>query len=918
MPGFESTGEKALRVITGHPFWVVAAVLLTLVLALDRIVDLQTGEPRLVVDPSVESLLPADDASRAYFDRFEATFDLGDTIVLALEDEDVFTAANLERVSRITERVEELDEVDRVTSLSRSVNIRSEDGALVVEPFYDEVPQTAHGLADLRRRALEDPIYAGNLVSPDARVSVVIVHLLDLTDAEVQASGIDARVREIAAEEWSHAPFRTTGTAHVKTALNDVIVSDMTVIVPITWLLMAIVAYVSFRSIRSVIVTLLSIQVSVLLTIGFIAYQYETLNQVTSAVPSILFVIGLAYAIHILAAYYDALRGGLGGAEGSESPVLLALRKVTVPVLFTGFTTAAGFFSLATSPLDAIRQYGIAVGVGVLLTMGVSLTFAPALLQLLPTPRNVRRRAANEGFDRWLLALARFDVRHRNAILMAGIALALVSLVGMLRIEIGYDFVSSFKAQHPVRVDFEAINGVLEGANAFNVGLETSVTEGFKDPENLRILEDLQAWLVAQPEIGGSTSFADYVKALHQGIQGGEPAWFRVPESRELVSQLLILGENEEMDRFVDVDFQRANIEIRTTAMNSREVLPLVERIERRLADVPDHILTHVTGESVLVSRTMDSMAFGQATSMLTAFASILVILTVLFASFRTGLLALVPNVLPVLVYFGILGWAGIELNTTTGIVACLVLGIAVDDTIHLFSHFNQGARRHASEEQGVAHALLSIGRPVTSTTVALFLGFLCLMFSDMRTQFEFGWLAAATLAVAWVVDMTFTPALAARLKIVTIWDIITLDLGEEPQRSIPLFHGLTANQSRVAASMATIDSFEAGDQVFTHAEPGDFMYVVIDGELEVYRHSGDGRVHLTKLGRGAVLGEIALFNGVRSADVQALTDARLLRLTEDDLQRIHRRRPRIGARLYANLSRALAQRVVRLTERVI
>jgi hypothetical protein len=313
----------------------------------------------------------------------------------------------------------------------------------------------------------------------------------------------------------------------------------------------------------------------------------------------------------------------------------------------------------------------------------------------------------------------------------------------------------------------------------------------------------------------------------------------------------------------------------------------------------------------------MDDIAFGQAASLVAAFGSIFVILAILFTSFRVGFVALIPNVLPVLIYFGILGWAGIELNTTTAMVACIVLGIAVDDTIHLLSHFNRGAKNRADAEWGIKHALVSVGRPVTYTTIALCLSFVCFMFSDMRTQFELGWLAAATLACAWLIDMTFTPALAARLRIVTIWDVISLDLGRDPQRSIPLFEGLTTNQAKVAACMGTMTRFGASDRVFKTSEPGDFLYVVIDGRLKVSVQSSEGEVVLNELARGAVLGEIALFNGVRSADVDAITDVRMLRLDLDDFHCIRRRRPRIGAQLYANLNRVQAQRVVALTDRM-
>jgi hypothetical protein len=335
------------------------------------------------------------------------------------------------------------------------------------------------------------------------------------------------------------------------------------------------------------------------------------------------------------------------------------------------------------------------------------------------------------------------------------------------------------------------------------------------------------------------------------------------------------------------------------------------------LADLPSHLAATVTGNTVLISRTMDAIALGQALSLGTAFLIIYAILVALFASFRVGFVALIPNALPVLIYFGILGWSGVTLNTTTGLVACLVLGIAVDDTIHLMAHFNAAAKRYADEGKGIVGAVRNVGRPVTYTTVALCLGFLCLLASSMNGQVEFGWLAALTLAVAWLVDVTFTPAIAGRMRIVTLWDILTLDLGEDPHKSIPLFAGLREAQARIAALMATICHLPEGSQLFKVGESGDEMYVVIDGELVASIATENGKLQLSEQRRGDVIGEVALFEGTRTADVHATTDVRLLRLTLADLQRLKRRYPRIGAQLYANLSQVLADRVTSLTRRV-
>jgi hypothetical protein len=287
------------------------------------------------------------------------------------------------------------------------------------------------------------------------------------------------------------------------------------------------------------------------------------------------------------------------------------------------------------------------------------------------------------------------------------------------------------------------------------------------------------------------------------------------------------------------------------------------------------------------------------------------------FMSLRVGLIAMIPNVLPVLFYFGILGWSGITLNVTTGLVASIVLGIAVDDTIHFLGHFNTAAKQSASEKEGVRHAVMHVGRPVTYATSALCLGFLALTFSSLRQQAEFGVLAAVTLFLGWCCDLTFTPAIASRIRIVTLWEVLTLDLGENPHLAIPLFKGMSKAQARIVALMTEIVSAKAGERLIRLGEKGDGMYVVIEGRLRSSVET-DGRfVLLNTHARGDVLGEVGLFRGERTANVDCETDVRLLRLDPSNLARLRRRYPRVSAQLFRNLSDVLAQRLAAATSRL-
>jgi predicted RND superfamily exporter protein len=812
----------------------------------------------------------------------------------------------------MSERIEVLDGVHHVTGLANAINMRAVGGDLEVAPFIRDVPRDPGELERIQREAFDNPIYAGNLVNSRGTATAIFIYLEEMTDADFLELDLDGRIEAIAEEERGDARTMLAGGAVLKAANVRLAQYDVIRTTPFVALAMALVAFLAFRSVLGVLVTLTTIGLATAWTVGVIGASGRPMTMITLTVPAIVQTIGFAYAIHVVSAYYELIRErASGGGPPRGDAARLALAEVALPVLLTGLTTAVGFLSLTLSPLEAVREFGIFCVFAVIFTVITALFFPAAILTLLPEPQTP---PANEGRDRFgdgMAALAAFDLRHRHVIIAVSVVLAGFALFGVTRIRVGLDQVSVFPADHPVRMNFHAINEQLEGSSLFYVVLETDYRDAFKEPVNLREIADLQAWLASQPEVGGTTSLVDYVSLINRGFHENDPAYLKIPESKRLTSQLLFFGGNEELEKVVDSRYQTTSIVVRSQVVDTSDVAALIQRIEARLAELPDHLTARVTGNEVLVGEAIDALSRGQAVSLSMAFALIYVILAILFTSFRVGALALLPNAFPVVIFFGTLGLTGITLNPSTSLVACIVLGIAVDDTIHFLARFNTSAKRLADERKGAIEALRHVGRPVTFTTAALCLGFLVLCTSDAQTQVQFGALTCFTLLVAWLVDVTLTPALSSHLRIVSLWDILSLDLGRDPASSIPLFSGLRNSQARIVALMTSIRHYTKGQNIMETGESGDDMYVVLDGELAVCLRTDEGLEEVARLERGDAVGEVALFSGTRSADVQARTDVRLLRFTKDDLMRLRRRYPRIGAQVLENLSEILAERVM-------
>jgi predicted RND superfamily exporter protein len=905
--------------IARHPVAVLAAVVIFSFVTLAGLVDLRTGALRLVVDPSPESLLPAEGEEREIYERVRRMFGSDEPILIVLGTDEIFTRDMLERMVRLTRRLEKVDGVRRVLSLANGTNVRAADGDILIEPFLDPLPREAAEIARLRSDVLRNPLYNGTLVSEDARTTAVLVYLEPMSDQELAQRGIDGEITRVAREVvGDSAELWISGGPHLKVVLGAGLLTELAWMLPVIVGILTFVLWLSLRSVLGVVLPLASLLVALLWTLGTLAGLGRELNLVTVTVPALVLTIGFAYSIHVVGEYYGEADKP---AHRDSTPCELVertLEAVGLPVVLTGVTTAAGFLSLVYYPVPAIREFGMFNLLAVLFTMLSALTLVPAVLALVPVQRGHAQEEIKSGWlDRLAVGVGEFAARHRPFVIGSALVFTASCLAGIPRIRVANEVMGVLSPDHPIRADYEAINEHLGGAREMRILIETDAKGALLDPSTLGAIERLQKWLEGQPEVGKTVSIVDYVKVLHRALRDDDEAAFVIPESRSLVGQLLLFGASPDSQRLVDGSYQITNILVTTKVADSDAVRSLVDRIEARFEELPAHLQANVTGVDVVLGRVIDDTSRGQFSSMLMAFAQIYVLMALFFTSFRMGLFALFPNIPPIAFYFGALGWGGVTLNPSTGLVGCLALGIAVDDTIHFMSRFNVLARERGDEKAGAIETLRALIRPVSFTTIGLCLGFLVFLWSQNRGLGEFGMLAALALGLGWVVELTLTPAICSKLRIVTLWDLLRTDLGAQPQLEIPLFAGLSRRQARIFALMSELRPVQGGERLLNEGESGDEMFVIVRGKLAAFVERDGLRRELRTMGRGAVVGEVGHFTQKRSANVEALEDGMLIRFDPEDLERLRRVYPRTGAIVYRNLNRIQAERLAEQTGRL-
>jgi len=743
-----------------------------------------------------------------------------------------------------------------------------------------------------------------------------------------------------------------TGLPHFKAHSQAAMRTDLRRFVPVSLGIVVVVLALCFRSVRGILLPTMTILVTLVWTLGVMVLSGTPLSLGTISLPPLLLVLASAYCLHVLADYYEEAATGTSPAD----VVLHLLRSVGTPVVITAITTIVGFLSLTTNQIGSIRELGLFAAIGVAVAILLSLLVVPATLALLPLPKSTRGQHS-PALGRHLAGLASLGIENRRALIAATIALTVLCLTQVPNIQVDNNLYSFFRAGDPVREATDLVNERLVGSMAFYVVIDADQPGRMKKLDTLERIRALQQEIERLPGVDKTISFVDYAELLDRGSQAGgaegdivvdesgnviEPAGGAAPDAAdapaadpsagdappsttfwENPAQLdtvlqLVASSPKSFQRVIDKDFSRTHILVRTTLARSSEIRTLVERIAQLAAGLfPPELHARPTGNLILMTRTASDLVTGQIASLAMATAVIFAVMALMFLSVRVGLVAMIPNFVPVIVFFGLMGLTGAPLNLGTSIIASVVLGVVTDDTIHLMSRLSAEIKASADQRAAMLHTFASVGKPALYNSALLFFGFASLATSTFVPLEQFGILSAVTILVAILTELALFPALLATTRIITLWDLLGVKLGRDPHTMIPLFADLRPSQARLVALLAGLESHPPGTAVLRQGELGDQMYVIIDGRAQVVVEVDGERRQVKDLGRGDVFGEMGLIrSNERTADVVAESPLELMTVDQRAPHRVQRCYPRTAAQIFLNLAKILSDRLQRETAR--
>jgi len=740
--------------------WLIMAItLIVTVVAIFGVKGLSmTSDNRVFLGPKNPELV----ALKAFEDIYTPSSNV--FIVLQPEDGNIFTRSTLSAIEAITAEAWQLPYARRVDSLTNFQNTYANGlDDLVVENLVEDAKNlSAEQLTRIRKIALSDPLIAKRYVTQQGNLAAIDVTFIVRPEEEEEATvEIASRARELAAsieQQYPGTKLYLTGDIMLGATMGEATEDDIAILFPIMFVLIFVIAGILLRSVTATISAIAVLVVSVVFTMGLAGWLGYVLNPGSAIAPTIILTVAIADSIHIISGVLHLMSKGTAKREA----IIESLRSKFAPVLITNVTTAIGFLTLNFSDAPPFHDLGNLVAIGVAISFVYSVTLLPVMLLILPLSVTVHPLERRSLFD----CLGDFVVEKYKPLLGVMIALATILILGLPRIQLGDDWFSYIDKRYPLRNDTDFVIDNFSGIDTPEFSLKSGRSNGINNPEYLGTVDAFAEWLRTQPGVEHVYSITEIVKRLNKNMNGDDPNYYRIPDSAELVAQYLLVYElslpyGQDLNDRINID----RSETRLTVVGDFPTAEMRALSENALTwldkNAPPYMVTEATGMSNVFAHISERNINAMLGGSVLALVLISGLLIMALRSVATGLISLIPNLLPAAMAFGLWGWLVGEVGMAVSIVAAMTLGIIVDDSVHFLVHYLRARRRDKlSQADAVRYAFHTVGKALFTTTTALVAGFSVLAFSGFLINWAIGVLTGIILVIALIVDFFLLPSL--------------------------------------------------------------------------------------------------------------------------------------------------------------
>jgi predicted RND superfamily exporter protein len=745
--------ERTFRFVLRHRVAVVVLCALITVASL-------LSASRMVIASSIGGLFLGEVPEyAAYLERAEL-FGNDEAFVVAYEESAPLSPEALQRLESVVETLEAWPDVASVTSLLDAVDIRREDGGMVVEAYADIAREV--GAAEALRRLAADPRYAGTVLAEDGGAAAILVEFTvdPLRPVERGPILVGDTLDVLVAAGFDREGLHRAGDPAVIAAVMEESYRSVSRLFPLSALALLGIVLLLFGRLAPAAMAMGIGVITVIWTVGFNSLLTREFSIFAALVPAVILTVAFSDIVHLWSAYLIELRAG----KPKEEAIIAVSGEVGSACLLTSATTGIGFLSMATIPTPVSRQLGLVLGFGVVVALLLAVTLVPIAMSWMKTPDFQGNARVHRWLDRVVEGCADLSTRHARSILLVFALLLIPLSVGVSRFNLEADFAKRFSEDHPLNVDQRWFEERFAGASTLEVFVEANEKGGAMNVDFFGRVAALQEEIAALPRVDRVFSVVDVIRAAH-GAMTGE---FAVPTGRNSIPQHLLLLEmsapdrtEKMLDRWLDFDRTIMRMQIRTTEhgflATGKMGLAIEELAQERMGDAAT---VEVTGLAYLLGSSFNKITEGQRNALILSFVLIALLMSLGLRSLRVGLISMIPNLLPLFVLIAYAGFRWDSTDTDIVIVCVMAIGIGVDDTIHFLMRYRVESARASSRSDALRRTFRFAGRGIVMTTVILSVGFLPFAFSGYFTVQLLGTALPGVLIVALLADLLLVPAM--------------------------------------------------------------------------------------------------------------------------------------------------------------
>lgn len=754
------------NLLTAYVSWLIQHRIFMLVVSVVVTLAIGGGALQLSATNDMRSFFGKDNPQLEAFEKLESVYERLDNLVFVVEatgDADLFSRSGLSLIHELTERSWQAPYSRRVDSLTNYQHTRAEGDNLIVGPLVEDLETLdRRAIAEIKRIALSEPFLVNQVLGKSgegAWVSVALTLPDGATEANIEVEAWATQLADELRTAYPQFQILIGGTAATDVALGKAVQRDIETLVGLSYMVIFIGLLVLQRHFMGTLAAIAVVTLSIATTMGLFGWSGAVLEPTAGFVPSIVMTIGVADAVHVLTTYYYELRHG----RAKDDAIVEAMRVNAAPIALTSITTAIGVLMLNFSDSPPYQELGNMVAVGVLAAWALSMTFLPALLAIAPVrspKRGERLEQAMHSFAEWLL-------QHRWPILLASgaVIITITSLIPSNKL--GEKWHEYFDASFEIRHAIEATERHFGGIHILQFDMRGPEPGSINDPRYLADLEKFATWLEQQPEVTNVRRISQLIERLNMNLHGDDPEWRKLPDTRELTAQLLLIYElslplGMGLENLIDVERAGTRLQVSARRMDSEDLLAFEQRIKAWQSDNLEYIQSGVaTGLDIIFAYINHRNITSLLTGMVLALVLISGLLVFALKSVKLGTLSLITNLAPAGLAYGAWSvWNG-TIDLSASVVMCMSIGIVVDDTVHFLSKYRRARHeRGADAPDALRYAFNTVGVALSITTMVLVSGFLVLGLSHFSPTVTTGSLLAITLAFALLVDFLFLPPL--------------------------------------------------------------------------------------------------------------------------------------------------------------